>query len=110
MNLREDVGFYAVSKESEDIGRFATPSLWEVGQTGPYMHSGVFETLEEVIAFYDAGGGAHPNKTEMLQPLGLSEDEKSALLAFLNSLTGSTPAITAPDLPDYSDASPELSQ
>lgn len=99
MNLREDVGHYVVTKDFDDWGRFVTPSLWDVGQTGPYMHSGVFDTLADVVAFYNAGGGA--DGTAGLEPLGLSDDQQADLVAFLESLTGDAPTATAPDLPDY---------
>lgn len=101
MNMRADIGAYAITKDEKDIGRFRTPSLWEVGQTGPYMHNGVFATLAEVVDFYDAGGGSGRNKSALLRPLRLSADEKSALTAFLQSLTGDKPAITPPPIPDY---------
>jgi len=94
MNLREDVGQYVVTKDDADIGKFVTPSLWDVGQTAPYMHSGVFPTLAEVVAFYDAGNDA-------IAPLGLSEAQEADLVAFLESLTGDAPEIPDPDLPDY---------
>ena len=99
MNLREDVGNYVVSKDDADRGRFVTPSLWDIGQTAPYMHSGVFDTLAEVVGFYDAGGGR--GNAAGLAPLGLSNAEKADLIAFLESLTGAAPDITEPDLPDY---------
>ena len=101
MNLRSDVGHYVVTKDPADIGRFVTPSLWDVGQTAPYMHSGVFATLDEVVDFYDAGGGDAARRSRLLRPIGLSVDEKADLVAFLQSLTGDPPTITAPDLPDY---------
>lgn len=101
MNRRSDVGYYVVTKDDADIGKFQTPSLWDVGQTAPYMHSGVFATLAEVIDFYDRGGGTARNKAPVLKPLGLSADEKNDLVAFLRSLTGDKPAVTAPKLPDY---------
>lgn len=101
MNLRSDVGHYVVTKDESDIGKFATPSLWDVGQTAPYMHSGVFATLAEVVDFYDAGGGESPNKSPLIKPLGLTDDEKADLLAFLAIMTGDAPAVAAPDLPDY---------
>ena len=99
MNLRRDVGHYAVTKEASDLGRFVTPSLWDVGQTAPYMHSGVFETLDRVVAFYDAGGGA--DNPAGLKPLGLTGAERDDLVAFLNSMTGRAPDAAPPDLPDY---------
>lgn len=101
MNRREDVGHYVVSKDDADIGTFVTPSLWDVGQTAPYMHSGVFATLDEVVAFYDEGGGEGPNKSPLLEPLGLLAAERADLVAFLESLTGDAPDIEAPELPDY---------
>ena len=94
MNLRQDVGQYVVTKDDGDIGKFTTPSLWDVGQTAPYMHSGVMGTLAEVVRFYNAGNA-------MSEPLGLISAEEADLVAFLNSLTGDAPAITPPDLPDY---------
>lgn len=94
MNLRSDVGNYVVTKDEADIGKFNTPSLWDVGQTAPYMHSGVLATLPDVVAFYAAGN-------EQIAPLDLSADEQSDLVAFLESLTGDAPDVTEPDLPDY---------
>ena len=94
MNLREDVGHYVVSKDEADLGKFVTPSLWDVGQTAPYMHSGVFATLPEVVAFYSDGAGDTP-------PLNLTAEEQADLVAFLESLTGDAPSATEPELPDY---------
>jgi cytochrome c peroxidase len=94
MNLREDVGNFAVTKDAADRGAFATPSLWDIGQTAPYMHSGVLATLPEVVAFYNAGN-------DRIAPLGLSAEEEADLVAFLESLTGDAPAVTPPELPDY---------
>ena len=101
MNLRSDIGHYSVSKDRSDIGKFVTPSLWDVGQTGPYMHSGVFATLAEVVDFYDEGGRETLNKSPLLKPLGLTPDEKADLVAFLESLTGDAPKVSVPDLPEY---------
>jgi cytochrome c peroxidase len=63
------------------------------------MHNGVFQTLEEVIDFYDQGGGAVVGKSPLIQPLGLTAQEKSDLLAVLEALTGALPTVTSPDLP-----------
>lgn len=94
MNLRTDVGHYVVSKDKADLGKFVTPSLWDIGQTAPYMHSGVLATLPEVVAFYNAGNGKSA-------PLGLTAAEEADLVAFLESLTGDAPAVTPPELPEY---------
>lgn len=101
MNLRSDVGNYVVTKDKKDVGKFLTPSLWDIGQKGPYMHSGVFGTLRQVVDFYDRGGGQGLNKDPRLKPLHLTAREKKALVAFLKSLTGDKPKVKAPNLPDY---------
>lgn len=101
MNLRSDVGLYTVTKDEKDIGKFMTPSLWDVGHTAPYMHSGVFETLGEVVDFYVAGGGEAQNKSELIKPLEISESEKSDLVAFLESMTGDAPQVEVPEIPAY---------
>lgn len=100
-SARDDFGLYYVTKRAADIGKFRTPSLRELKHTAPYTHNGVFKTLPEVIDFYDRGGGAHPNKSALLKPLGLSKGEKGDLLAFLESLSGDPLADKPPPLPDY---------
>ena len=90
-----------MTKLESDIGQFRTPQLRELGHTAPYMHNGAFATLEEVIDFYDAGGGESPNLDPLLRPLGLSAQDKSDLIAFLRSLTGDPLIMEEPDLPPY---------
>jgi cytochrome c peroxidase len=97
-SVREDLGRYLVTKEEKDKGAFRTPTLRNVTQREPYMHNGVFHSLEEVIDFYDAGGGTVVGKSPLLQPLGLTDQEKRDLLAFLEALTGELPTITRPEL------------
>ncbi len=97
MSAVDDVGFYAITKDARDRGKFATPSLRDLKYTAPYMHNGVFKTLAEVVDFYDRGGG----KGSELKPLNLTVDEKRALLAFLDALSGDPVVIEAPNLPDY---------
>lgn len=97
MQWRRDVGYFLVSKTYTDVGKFITPTLRELRYTGPYMHNGVFETLEDVIDFYNQGGGTDdPLKTATLKPLGLMADEKAALLAFLESLSSPEPITMEP--------------
>ncbi|AYH44094.1 cytochrome c peroxidase [Azoarcus sp. DN11] len=95
-----DYGLYFQTKNPKDIGKFRTPSLRELKYTAPYMHNGVFKTLEQVVDFYDAGGGNAANKSELLKPLGLTAQEKADLLAFLDALSMSEPLIhDEPKLP-----------
>jgi cytochrome c peroxidase len=97
-----DLGLYYTTKQEADKGKFRTPSLRELKYTAPYMHNGVFRTLEAVIEFYNRGGGDDPKKSPLLKPLGLSDQEKDDLLAFLLSLSSDQPLIIEPpELPDY---------
>jgi cytochrome c peroxidase len=88
-----DRGLYYVTKNPKDIGKFRTPSLRELKYTAPYMHNGVFKTLPEVVEFYNAGGGAGPNKSPQLRPLNLSNAEKADLVAFLEALSMDKPLL-----------------
>jgi len=74
---------------------FKTPSLRNVELTAPYMHNGVYRTLDDVVDFYDRGGGAGigiklPNQTLSPDPLRLSAREKRDLIAFMRALTDTT--------------------
>jgi cytochrome c peroxidase len=100
-NYREDPGLYGVTKEKADWGKFRTPGLREVSRTAPYMHNGSLGTLEDVVAFYDRGGGQHRNKSPLVKPLGLTAGEKRALVEFLKSLAGDPVVMERPELPDY---------
>ncbi len=72
-----------------------TPTLHELNQTAPYMHNGMLKTLEDVVAFYNSGGGGDPNKDPRIKTLDLSERECVSLTAFLKSLSGE--ALTGPE-------------
>ncbi|MGQ0710419.1 MAG: cytochrome-c peroxidase [Rhodoferax sp.] len=97
MNARTDVGSYAITKDAKDIGKFATPSLRDLKYTAPYMHNGMFKSLDEVIEFYNRGGG----QGSVLQPLQLTATEKKSLVAFLEALSGDPVVVEAPKLPEY---------
>ena len=88
---RRDVGYFLVSKDYSDVGKFITPTLRELKYTAPYMHNGMIDTLEGVVDFYDDGGGKDDPLAVELKPLGLSAQEKKDLVAFLESLSSSTP-------------------
>jgi len=98
MNWRRDVGYYTISKDRNDIGKFITPTLRELKHTAPYMHNGTLATLDDVIEFYNTGGGDdRPGlKDSAIKPLGLTDGEKGALKEFLLSLSGDPIVISMP--------------
>lgn len=91
-HFAKDSGLAAVTHKPGDEGKFAVPSLRNIAITGPYMHDGRFETLEQVIDHYDhnltASDTLDPNLAKHPpQGLSLSREDKSALVAFLRTLT-----------------------
>ena len=98
-----DYGRELITKSAKDRFKFKTPSLREVLDTAPYMHNGAFLTLEEVVDFYNKGGGDIPGKDPLMKPLGLTAEEKAALIAFLESLSGEPIRLTVPELPKKDD-------
>ena len=98
--LREDPGRFLVTKDPADWKAFVTPPLREVASTAPYMHNGALKTIDEVIDFFDRGGGDDPKKSPLLRPLGLSKEEKEALREFLaTGLSGEVTEIRPPAVP-----------
>lgn len=83
----KDPGRYRLTEDSLDIARFKVPTLRNVGLTAPYMHDGSLQSLVAVVEHYNTGGKPHPHKSALVRPLGLTEQEKTDLVAFLNSLT-----------------------
>lgn len=88
--LAPDLGRFEITLDPADRFAFKTPSLRNVAHTAPYMHDGSLPTLEAVVAFYDRGGGNVADKSALLAPLGLSHEEKRALVAFLHALDGAS--------------------
>lgn len=85
-----DLGRGAITGFDIDMGKFKAPTLRNIVLTAPYMHDGRFTTLEEVIDHYDSGGHPSPNLDQNIRPLSLSDYDKKALVAFLNTLTDTT--------------------
>ena len=85
---RTDGGLGDVTLNTTEVGLFKSPSLRNVEFTAPYMHDGRFSTLEAVIDHYNQGVKSHPNLDgRMRRGLNLSNAEKSALVAFLKTLS-----------------------
>lgn len=97
--MKEDLGRYNVTRAERDKGAFKTPTLRSIVETAPYMHDGVFKTLEEVVEFLDQGGGNNPNLSSLMKPLNLAAEEKADLVAFLKALTGEPLKFVMPKLP-----------
>jgi cytochrome c peroxidase len=90
LNDREiaELGRFAVTLEPADIGKFRTPSLRNVALTAPYMHDGSIATLDAAVEYE-----LYYRSAERGFPLILTPDEKSDLVAFLESLTSSPAAL-----------------
>jgi len=86
-----DNGFGETTGIPADNGRFRTPSLRNIELTAPYMHDGRFQTLEEVMDFYNEHIKSAPNLDSnlgaRLPGLNLSEQDKKDLIAFMKTLT-----------------------
>ena len=98
---KPDLGRYTVTKQEADKGAFKTPTLRDVAPRPPYMHDGSLKTLPDVVAFYDRGGVPNPWLSGQIQPLKLTPEEQSDLVAFLQTLTGqvASEVSSPPELP-----------
>jgi len=93
--LDADSGRYHISKNTIHLASFKTPGIRNIELTAPYMHNGIYTTLEEVIDFYKKGGGAGlgievHNQTLPFDSLQLNVIEITNLKKFLVSLTDKT--------------------
>ena len=105
--IKEAAPFYARS--------FKTPSIRNVELTAPYMHNGAYETLKQVIDFYDKGGGIGlgldvPHQTLPSDALNLKRREKKDLITFMQSLTDTSNFTTVPSTLPTFEKSPDLNK
>jgi cytochrome c peroxidase len=82
-----DIGLERRTYSAADGGKFKTPTLRNIELTVPYMHNGSMSSLEEVVSFYNTGGGGRLTKDSRVKALNLSKEEEAALVAFLKTLT-----------------------
>lgn len=100
-------------KERVDIffHSFKTPTVRNAASTAPYMHNGVYKSLEEVMDFYNKGGGIGlginvPSQTLPPDPLGLSKKEISSIIAFMKALSDTSGLSSSPErLPVFAESS-----
>ncbi|MDJ1473079.1 cytochrome-c peroxidase [Xanthocytophaga flava] len=87
-----DLGRYVTTHSDTHKNAFKTTTIRNIEYTAPYMHNGIYKTLEEVVDFYNKGGGAGigidvPNQTLSPDQLSLTEKEKKELIAFMMTLS-----------------------
>jgi len=104
----DDEGFYWVYKEGIHKYMFKTPTVRNIQFTAPYMHNGVYETLEQVMDFYNKGGGGGmgfdlPHQTLPFDSLSLSNAEQQAIIAFMKTLSDTTISKDPPKLLAHSE-------
>ncbi len=90
--ISSDLGRYNLYKTPERKHFFKTPTIRNIAKTAPYMHNGVYVTLEEVMDFYNKGGGAglgihNEYQTLPFDNLSLSEKEITQVIDFMKTLT-----------------------
>ena len=107
----EDHGLHAITKKPEDMGKFRTPTLRNVGNTGPWMHNGFFPSMRGVINLYNAGmprpkrkehqkdDPLFPETSPLLKPLDLTVEQRADLEAFLMSLDEPSMRVLTPPFP-----------
>lgn len=91
-----DEGRAVVTARDADRGAFKTPSLRDVARHAPYMHDGSIATLREVVELYNRGGTPNPFLSAKVFPLGLTDEEIDALVAFMEALSSDVPFETPP--------------
>ena len=101
-----DSGRFAVTRSAPHLHAFKTPSVRNVALTAPYMHNGVYRTLDAVVDFYNRGGGAGigiqlENQTLPPEPLQLTARERRALVRFMEALTDTVPQVMTPEVEAY---------
>ena len=96
-----DSGRYNVTKNTIHLHSFKTPGIRNAEKTAPYMHNSIFKTIDEVLDFYNKGGGNGlgsniPNQTLPFDSLQLSKQELNCVKAFISSLSEKSLNIKAP--------------
>lgn len=90
-SMTDDQGRYLITQKEEDRYRFKVPSLRNLAYTAPYMHDGRFLTLDAVLDHYEKGIQPMPSLDPQLSGgITFSASERSALMAFLNTLNDKT--------------------
>ena len=106
----QDLGRYEVTNDPQDVGKFRTPSLRDIMNTGPWMHNGLFDNIIGVLNMYNSGMAItnprtdeqradpmHPHTDPLLKKLDLSREEIKQVAAFLESITATKYRMARPE-------------
>ncbi|MCY4780767.1 cytochrome-c peroxidase [Sphingobacterium sp. UT-1RO-CII-1] len=106
----EDLGLYHITHKSQDVGKFRTPSLRDIMNTGPWMHNGLFRDMTGLLNMYNSGmqmnsptaaeallDPMHPVTDPLMKKLNLSKAEIQDLKAFLESITATKYRMRRPE-------------
>jgi len=95
VGAKPDSGRFDVTRDPRDIGAFKTPTVRDAALRAPYLHNGTEKDLEALVRFYDRGGDVDRSSLDaMILPLGLSEQEIKALVAFMKrAMTSTNPSV-----------------
>jgi cytochrome c peroxidase len=104
--------FHDIGVSTKDLGRgremkdeplmqyaFKTPTLRSVAVRAPYLHDGSAADLHQVVRHYEKGGIERPSRSPLIRPIALTDQERSDLVAFMETLTGEGEAVPPPKLP-----------
>ena len=101
-----DSGRFRITRSAPHLHAFKTPSVRNAALTAPYMHNGVYRTLDEVVDFYNRGGGAGigvqlEHQTLPTDPLHLTARERRALVRFMEALTDTAGVVSSSEVQAY---------
>lgn len=104
LDTNPDPGYFSITGDSLDYGKFKSPTLRNIEFAAPYMHDGRYATLEEVVEFYSAGLEKSATVDPLMKNLSaggiqLNTEEKAALVVFLKTLSDSE-FLSNPELSD----------
>lgn len=95
-----DVGHFKVTKQASHTAAFKTPTLRDIGDSGPYFHDGSVASLEEAVKIMATGGNANPNLDKAMKDQELTADELKDLVDFLRGGLDEPATLAEPTVPN----------
>jgi cytochrome c peroxidase len=97
---KNDKGYYLVSHNEDDIGKFKTPSLRDVMRTGPWMHNGLIKNIEDILTHYQKGASGLSGTDTLIKRFILTRKERGDLVNFLKAISAPPVPFQKPVLPE----------